>query len=205
MNILFIDTAEGTRALLLVGDRAYYDENLSNAGSETLMPMIDGLLKRADLSVDKIDKFGACIGPGSFTGLRVGLTTVKTLCYALGKPCFAVNKLRLNSYNNSSGKVISIADAGNKVCYIARYDGQIETESARCVTLADAMNAVSRYPDHAVSTDIKLFKTFDGTVGAGERELRLAIERHADDTVSYNELEPLYIRKAQPERGEGDL
>ena len=116
MNYLFIDTAEGTKALLGYGGKTYYDENSVNAGSETLLPMIDGLLKRAGISLAELDILGACVGPGSFTGLRIGLTTIKTFCYAQGKPCFAVNNLRLNSYNNKSGKVVSIADAGNRVC-----------------------------------------------------------------------------------------
>ncbi|MDE6293435.1 MAG: tRNA (adenosine(37)-N6)-threonylcarbamoyltransferase complex dimerization subunit type 1 TsaB, partial [Clostridiales bacterium] len=67
-----IDTASGTRALLHVGGEYYYDENLKNAGSETLMPMIDALLSKAGAKLGDIDVFGACVGPGSFTGLRIG-------------------------------------------------------------------------------------------------------------------------------------
>ena len=48
-SYLMIDTAEGTRALLHRGGEYFYDENLKNAGSETLMPMIDGLLKKANM------------------------------------------------------------------------------------------------------------------------------------------------------------
>ncbi|MDE6401875.1 MAG: tRNA (adenosine(37)-N6)-threonylcarbamoyltransferase complex dimerization subunit type 1 TsaB [Clostridiales bacterium] len=205
MNYLMIDTAEGTRALLCANGEYYYDENLKNAGSETLMPMIDGLLKKAHFSLKDIDIFGACVGPGSFTGLRIGLTTVKTFCYSLDKPCFAVNNLRLNSYNNNSEKVVSLADAGNKVCYVARYDGDRELNSAVCMTVDDARAFVAEHGDFAVSTDVKLAMAFGGTAGIGERELKIAAEKHISNAVSYKELSPLYIRKAQPERGAGDL
>ena len=204
-NYLMIDTAEGTRTLLVFGGEKYYDENLINAGSETLMPMIDGLLKKAGANLGDIDIFGACVGPGSFTGLRIGLTTVKTFCYTLNKPCFGVNNLRLNSYNNNSDKVISVADAGNRVCYIACYDGKTEVEGARCVTVDDAKAYITAHGDYAVSTDRKLSGVIDGTAGVGEKEMRTAMLEFIDDAADQKELTPLYIRKAQPEREEGDL
>ncbi len=206
MNYLMIDTAEGTRALLKIDDNYYYDEDMKNSGSEALLPMIDGLLSRAQAKISDVDILGASIGPGSFTGLRIGLTTVKTLCYTLDKPCFGVNNLRLNSYNNNGGKVISVADAGNKVCYIARYDGEDRLDECKCVTLDDALAFIKAHPDHAVSTDIKLKDIIVGAVsGVGERELRMAAERHMNDVCDQKDLLPLYIRKAQPERGVGDL
>ncbi|MCH5155691.1 MAG: tRNA (adenosine(37)-N6)-threonylcarbamoyltransferase complex dimerization subunit type 1 TsaB [Clostridiales bacterium] len=204
-SYLMIDTAEGTRALLYFGGEYYYEENLKNAGSETLMPMIDGLLKKAGANLKDIDIFGACVGPGSFTGLRIGLTTIKTFCYSLNKPCFGVNNLRLNSYNNNSDKVISVADAGNKVCYVARFDGDVTLDPASCMTLDDALMFVKSHKDFAVSTDNKLAGIFSGTVGVTAREMRIGAEKHMSEELSYKELLPLYIRKAQPERGEGDL
>lgn len=204
-NYLMIDTASGTRALLHIDGEYYYDENLKNAGSETLMPMIDGLLKKAGAKLHDIDIFGACVGPGSFTGLRIGLTTIKTFCYALGKPCFGVNNLRLNSYNNNSGKVISVSDAGNSVCYVARFGGETTVDPAVCMTIESAKEYIAAHKDFSVSTDNKLSGIFGGTVGITSREMRLAAEKHMGNAIQQKELLPLYIRKAQPERGEGDL
>lgn len=205
MNYMMIDTAEGTRALLFANGAYYYDENLKNAGSETLLPMLDGLLNKAGIKLADVDVFGACIGPGSFTGLRVGLTTVNTFCYALDKPCFGVNNLRLNSYNNMSAKVISVADAGSKVCYIAGYDGDAEILPDKCVTLDDARRIIAEHANFGVSTDNKLAGVIDGTAGVGERELRIAAEKNSDRSAWQKRLLPLYVRKAQPERGAGDL
>ncbi len=205
MNVMMIDTAEGTRVLLAVGEKTYYDENLKNAGAETLMPMIDSLLKRAGIAVGDVDAFGASVGPGSFTGLRVGLTTVRTLCYTLDKPCFAVNNLRLISYNNTGDKVIALADAGNRVCYAARFDGDKELDKTSCMTIDDATALVAEYSDFAVSTDLKLKDRFIGTAGLGEKEMKRAIKEFGGNLINYAELVPLYVRKAQPERTEGDL
>lgn len=206
MNYLMVDTAEGVRILLSAFGKEHYAENMKRSGSETLMPTIDGLINQAGIKLSDLDIFGASIGPGSFTGLRIGLTTVKTFCYCLNKPCFGVNNLRLNSYNNKSGKVISVADAGNKVCYIARYDGETEVDAAKCVTLDDAKAYIAEHSDYAVSTDVKLSGVFDGAAsGVGARELKMAAQAHIQNVIDGKELLPLYIRKAQPERGAGDL
>ncbi|MCX4312523.1 MAG: tRNA (adenosine(37)-N6)-threonylcarbamoyltransferase complex dimerization subunit type 1 TsaB [Clostridia bacterium] len=205
MNYLLIDTACGTRGVIEYGGTVYYAENTVGSGSEALMPLIDGLLKKAGITLADLDILGACVGPGSFTGLRIGLATVKTVCYALGKRCFAVNNLRLYSYNNNGGKTIAIADAGNKVCYIAAYDGDEEISPPACVTLDDAKAFVAAHSDFAVSTDTKLASVFGGKAGAGERELVLAAHKAFGNGIDQKDLLPLYIRKAQPERGAGDL
>ncbi len=206
MNYLFVNTAEGTRVLLGAGENSFYDENLKNAGSETLLPMIDSILSRAGIKITDIDVFGVCVGPGSFTGLRIGLTTVKTFCYVLGKPCFSVNNLRLAAYNNKSRKVISLADAGNKVCYVACFDGDEQTLETKCVTLADAEALVKAHADHAVVTDGKLFGKFDGASSViGEAQMKTAAEAAISTASSQSDIVPLYVRKAQPERGVGDL
>lgn len=205
MNGLLINTACGTQVLVRSGDDFYYKENNVNAGSEILMPLIDATLGEAGLALADIDVFGACVGPGSFTGLRIGLTTVKAFCYASGKPCFAVNNLRLLSYNNNVDNVIAVADAGNKVCYIAEFDKDAEILPCKCVTTDDAKAYIATRPQCKVSVDKKLKDAFVGTAGTGKTELMRAFDAHAHKTISYSELLPLYVRKAQPERGEGDL
>lgn len=112
MNYIFIDTAEGTRVLLRAGDKYRYAEDLINAGAETLMPTVDRLLSESGVKLTELDAIGACVGPGSFTGLRIGLTTVKTLCYCLSKPCFAVNNLRLNDIITIAEKLYPLLTQG---------------------------------------------------------------------------------------------
>lgn len=205
MNYMLINTADGTDVIVHAGGNTYYERSDINAGAVVLMPIVDRLLARAGVKISDLDILGACVGPGSFTGLRIGLTTVKALCYAAGKPCFAVNNLRLNSYNNTVGKVVSLADAGNGVCYIAAYDGDKEALAPCCVTLADAQTYIAEHGDYAVSTDRKLVGRIDGVAGAGEKELIRAAQTFAKIELDQKDLQPLYIRKPQPERGEGDL
>lgn len=89
MNILAVDTAGKTAGVaLLQDDRLLYEVYL-DAGmthSETLMPMIDTCLKMCGMTCADIDVFGVNAGPGSFTGLRIGLAAVKGLAFP-GRRC----------------------------------------------------------------------------------------------------------------------
>lgn len=67
--------------------------NIKVAHAERLMPSIEHLLKASRISIKDIDAFAVSIGPGSFTGLRIGLSTAKGFCYAAGKPIIPVPTL----------------------------------------------------------------------------------------------------------------
>lgn len=73
--------------------------NVKTTHSERLMPEIDHILKMSSLKIKDIDFFSISIGPGSFTGLRVGLSTVKGLSFSTGKPIVAVPTLEAFAWN----------------------------------------------------------------------------------------------------------
>ena len=86
MNILAVDTAGKTVGVALMQDDRLLYECYLDAGmthSETLMPLIDGCLKLCGMGCKDIDLFGVNAGPGSFTGLRIGLAAVKGLALSL--------------------------------------------------------------------------------------------------------------------------
>ena len=96
MNILAVDTAGKTAGVaLLQDDRLLYEVYL-DAGmthSETLMPMIDTCLKTCGMTCADIDLYGVNAGPGSFTGLRIGLAAVKGLAFPRETLCAPVSTL----------------------------------------------------------------------------------------------------------------
>ena len=96
MNILAVDTAGKTAGVaLLQDDRLLYEVYL-DAGmthSETLMPMIDTCLKMCGMTCADIDLYGVNAGPGSFTGLRIGLAAVKGLAFPRETLCAPVSTL----------------------------------------------------------------------------------------------------------------
>lgn len=96
--------------------------------SQTLVPILEGLLKNASVKLEDADGFAVSGGPGSFTGLRIGISAVKGMAYALGKPCFSVSTLHALAYNLIGRKCIACAvmDARCNQVYNAlfRIDGE---------------------------------------------------------------------------------
>lgn len=215
-NILFIDSAYGTRILLNKAGKFKYacDNNLK--GSETLMPLIDSVLKAEHLAVTDLDIIGGAIGAGSFTGLRIGLATIKALCYVTGAKSFGITNMRLIAYNNiSAHSPVAVATAaGNGICYFAVFDGAEEVVPCKCVKSEDVLSYL-KDNKCVLSTDGKAVSSaqdiaeldrlnISPRIYEGENEMKLAL---ADLTefVDASQLSPLYIRKAQPMREAGDL
>ena len=96
MNILAVDTAGKTAGVALLHDDRLLYEVYLDAGmthSETLMPMIDTCLKMCGMTCAEIDLYGVNAGPGSFTGLRIGLAAVKGLAFPRETLCAPVSTL----------------------------------------------------------------------------------------------------------------
>ncbi|GBE40471.1 tRNA threonylcarbamoyladenosine biosynthesis protein TsaB [bacterium BMS3Bbin09] len=97
MKILALETATIAGSVAIVDDnKGLIGEvrvDVKVAHSERLMPSVEWLLNASDLSINDIDAFGVSIGPGSFTGLRIGLSTAKGLAFSTGKPLVPVKTL----------------------------------------------------------------------------------------------------------------
>ncbi|MDI6755191.1 MAG: tRNA (adenosine(37)-N6)-threonylcarbamoyltransferase complex dimerization subunit type 1 TsaB [Thermodesulfobacteriota bacterium] len=99
--------------------------NLSGTHSERLMPAIDSLLRETSLSVGDIQGMALALGPGSFTALRIGASTVKGLVYGLKIPVVGVSTLEALAYNApySSTAICPVLDARKKEVYAALFRG----------------------------------------------------------------------------------
>ena len=191
-------------AVLKAGGKYYtFTEPQLRHTSAVLLPAVENLLAEAKITLSDLDCFGVTLGPGSFTGIRVGLVTVKAWAYALGKPCVGVNSLLAGAYITNN-PCISLIDGSNGTCYVAAYGAdKKEVSPPRCIYAADipaelkggfdivADNSLSSYID-------KPFLTVNPA-----KSLPLAIER--GKSQKYDALTPLYIRKSQPERKAGEL
>lgn len=126
MNILAVDTAGKTAAVAVLRDDVLLYEAQCNNGlthSETLLPMIDTALKAAGLTVDDLDVLGVTNGPGSFTGLRIGLAVVKGLALPRQIPCAGVSTMAALAYGLAGeGAVIGAQDARRGQVYWGAFD-----------------------------------------------------------------------------------
>lgn len=134
MNILGIDTSTKKANVCIKKDTTVLDRSIDNeiTHSEKLLPLVDKTLKEANISLNDIDHLACSIGPGSFTGIRIGLATVKAFAKVISKPIFAVSSLDILAYTNNddSDYVISIMDAKNSRIYYCLYKITYTSENA---------------------------------------------------------------------------
>ncbi len=96
MRILSFESSAVSASVCLTDDEKIIAQSYQNCGlthSRTLLPMAESLLAGCDHSIDDIDAFAIAAGPGSFTGLRIGVATVKGLAFATNKPCIGISTL----------------------------------------------------------------------------------------------------------------
>jgi len=149
MNILGIETSTKTGSVAIVSENAViaqYSLNIEVTHSERLMATVDRVLKDTGMAMSQIDGFAVAIGPGSFTGLRIGLSTVKGLALATGRPIAAVPTLKALAWNlaHSAYPICPLLDARKHEVYAALYtfDGP-----ALVQVLAERVIALSRLAD----------------------------------------------------------
>ncbi len=126
MRILAIDTSTDFLSLAILKNEkilARFHKKAEMRHSVLLVPMIDKLLKKAKIGLKNIDCFAISIGPGSFTGLRIGVTVVKGLAYALKKPIVAVPTLDVIAWNavKFKGIICPVLDARKNKVYACIY------------------------------------------------------------------------------------
>ena len=128
MNILMIDTSGPACGVALSRDGRLVCEMALSSGlthSQRVAPMMDAALEMSGMTLEDVDLFGAVTGPGSFTGVRIGVTTVKALAYAQKKPCIAIDALEALAANVPAfdGLICPILDARAQQVYGAVFEG----------------------------------------------------------------------------------
>ena len=223
MKILALDSSAIVASVALMEDGkllAEYTLNNGNTHSETLLPMIESVLKTYGLTVDGIDLFASTSGPGSFTGVRIGTATVKGLAFGSNKPCAQVSTLEAIAENLllTKGLICPVMNARRGQVYTAlfRSDGEslerLMPDSAISIEeldgiLAEYGESVSFAGDGYGITVNALTKTVANHTPERLRHQSAAsvasvAYRMAKDekTVSDTELKVTYLRPSQAER-----
>ena len=126
MKILGIDTSSMAASVAVIEDNKLiceYTINTKKTHSQKLMPMIENMLSLSDLNVRELDAIAVCEGPGSFTGLRIGMATAKAIAHVNDIPVIGVNSLEVLAANMNlcDKKICSILDAQRNQVYTGRY------------------------------------------------------------------------------------
>lgn len=126
MKILAVDTSSKLCSVAILEDtnlikKIELDNGLTH--SETLMPLIQQLLNECSLSLNNIDLLVSDVGPGSFTGIRIGVSSCKAFSDSLNIPCVGISSLEVLAYNiKKDGIICSTIDCKNNNCYFALYE-----------------------------------------------------------------------------------
>ena len=217
MLVLAIDTAgKGGGVALARGDRASFEliGSASLAGgaySARLVPAIAEVLAAHQLSKRDVEGFAVASGPGSFTGLRVGLGAVKALAEALGKPIAAVSVLAAVAAEARAAQasgVVALLDAGRGEVYVGEFSGpgieparQLLLDRAALPGFLRGRGAVGT-PDEALAAELQAaglavaLVSYSGPVAIARLGLRKLL---SGDVVSAAELDANYIRRSDAE------
>ena len=225
MNILMIDTSGPACGVAISRDGQIVCEMQLTSGkthSQRVMPMVDQALALCEMTVTDVDLFGAVVGPGSFTGVRIGVSTVKALAHAAGKPCIGIDALEALAANAPyfDGVICPILDARAQQVYGAMFRAG-DVPQRLC---GDEAMPLTAFLDRVEATDERALFLGDGVAamrGAIEARLggraQFAAPQHMNlragsacaiamrlaeqgETTDYLHLLPLYLRAPQAER-----
>ena len=221
--ILAVDSTAGPASVCLYDGRviADYYINTSLTHSSTLTAMIESALKVTGVHTEDIDCFAVNHGPGSFTGVRIGVSAVKGMAYAMDKPCAAVSTLESMAYNFLSDDAVICAcmDARRQQVYNALFEvsgGKVSRiRDDRAISVSELIEELKGYESRVILAGDGAELVYSSATGleniilapGNQRFQRassvalIAAEKYAaGDTVSAASLMPTYLRLSQAER-----
>ena len=209
MKILAISTSSSNASVsLLENDKVINELNNTNerTHSEKLMPLIDELLTSSSIPLSDINLIACDVGPGSFTGIRIGVATVKAIAEVRHIPIVSCSSLEALSYNVTDAEYIcSLIDARNNQVYCAIFDRNHNLVSDY---FADDINNLTlifnKYPNMVfVGDGSKLLNnssSFDNTIYSRNVGICGYKKYLNNEVVDSDNLSVLYLRKSQAER-----
>ena len=227
MRILAIESSAVTASVAILTDdllTAEYTINYKKTHSQTLLPMIDEICKMTETEPESFDLIAVSIGPGSFTGLRIGAATGKGMALALGKDMVAVPTLEAMAYNvYGSGKIICpVMDAKRQHLYTGVYEfdesgrlsavkeqsllsyeelcGVLNNLGRPVVLLGDGVSVAKNAFESGLTCEYEIAPAHICTQRAASVAMAAKAMYERGETVSAAALHSDYLRPSQAER-----
>ncbi len=218
MKILAIDTSSKICSTAILENQDIIDElNLDDGKthSENLMPLVNEILKKNNIDLKHIDLIACSVGPGSFTGIRIGVASIKPIAEVLNVKIASVTSLETLAKNvENSGTIASLIDARNNQVYCGIFDKEYNKKQD---FIADDINVVieelRKYDDITCVGDgailhkdlliqnIKDVKFAENNKQSAINVGKIGYKKYLEDNLlSADEIMPIYLRKSQAER-----
>ena len=219
MLLLCVDSSSQAATAALLKDGAIlceYTQNQNKTHSIKMLPMIERMLSDVEVCLSDIDIFACGIGPGSFTGVRIGVATVRGFAKTLEKETVSVNSLEIlaNNVADFAGRVYALVFARENECYLAAFENGKEILSPCVMCIEDIIKEAEGKTclfvgDGADINQEKLSAALPGARFATGRNNMISAASAAEvahqkvlagKTGTSETLVPLYLRKSQAER-----
>ena len=221
MRILAVDSSAKACSAAIVDDEKVIGSFFINTAlthSQTLVPMIDAVLKSTNTDINTIDAFAVSAGPGSFTGVRIGVAAVKGMAMPLGKPCISCSTLESMAYNltGSNCVVCAVMDARCQQVYNALFrinGGKVSRLcDDRALSIDDLFEELKSYNKKIVLVGdgaqlcYNSYKELSGNIELAPEQQRyqnavgVAFSAKNKELITASELLPTYLRLPQAER-----
>ncbi len=196
MKWLAIDTS-GKHLTVILNNGSYiktsYITDTKLQHSTTLLVEIEKIIEKSNISLSDIDVFACVVGPGSFTGIRIGISTCKAFSYALNKKVLPITSFETLAYN-SNDKVVAIIDAKHDNFYAQCFENQVATSKASFIDKTTLLNLAKTHTIIASESieglNLTVIDIVKGLENATTNKLNLASDNR-DDLVA------LYVKKSQ--------
>lgn len=210
MKILCIDTSSKLCGVGIFENEKLIDKIELNNGlthSETLMPILKQILEKNSLVLKDFDLIAVDIGPGSFTGIRIGVATAKAFSDSLTIPCVGIDSLEILAYQIKEPSIVcSAIDCKNDNCYFALYELRnneyiiLEAPSAKTKQeVTDLLD--SKYSNKEIKFVGDAFSSKSLFSHLSVENLNLAaLKKFTRNNFHGEEILPLYLKKSQAER-----
>lgn len=192
MKILAVECSATPASCAIFEDEKLISSSFANVKlthSETLMPMVESTLKNAKLNLDNIDSLAVSCGPGSFTGIRIGISAVKGLAIRDKKPCCAVSTLLSMAYRlrHLNGIICAVMDARCNQVYNALFRCENGIITRICEDRALMVDELLE--ELKTLENDNIFVIGDGADMFYEKAKHLPNVKKADETLKYQHAE----------------
>lgn len=215
MKVLGIDCSSSIMSVSLKDEKRLFESSIQDGfkNSENLMPLIDSLFKMSGIEAGSLDLIAVASGPGSFTGLRIAMSTAKGIAFGTNTPIISVSTLEAYSSGHEyfDGLIVPVIDARKKRFFAAAFNNSNRVMKDRDIAAEELLKELDSYPSLLITgpdsdlfshfseknTKIKIDRSFSTT--SATRVIELGIKYYESKGPDSTGSGPVYLRKSEAE------